>query len=54
MKQIYDFAAKWAKKFKSSETNYIELVDHYLGDDCSALGFDMICQNMPLTSKRLK
>ena len=43
MKQIYDFAVKWCDKFRDKKTNYIELVDHYMADDCAALGFEMDC-----------
>ncbi len=43
MEQIRYFAIKWLDKFKNPNTNYIELADHYLGDDCGALGFDMDC-----------
>lgn len=43
MKQIYEFAVKWCDKFRDQKTNYIELVDHYLADDCEALGFEMDC-----------
>lgn len=43
MKQIHEFAIKWFAKFREKETNYIELVDHYMADDCEALGFVMDC-----------
>ena len=43
MKQIHDFAVKWCDKFKDSKINYIELVDHYMADDCAALNFEMDC-----------
>lgn len=43
MKQIHDFAVKWCDKFRDQNINYIELVDHYLADDCDELGFDMDC-----------
>ncbi len=45
MKQIYDFAIKWCDKFREQKINYIELVDHYMADDCEALGFEMDCGN---------
>ncbi|WP_373484077.1 hypothetical protein [Acetobacterium sp.] len=45
MKQVYDFAVKWCDKFRDEKVNYIELVDHYLADDCDALGFEMDCGN---------
>ena len=41
MKQIHSFAAKWLNKFLDAKTNYIELVDHYMADDCRALSFTM-------------
>jgi len=34
MKQIHDFAIKWLNKFCNQNINYIELVDHYIADDC--------------------
>lgn len=43
MKQVYEFAVKWCNKFRDQNINYIELVDHYMADDCDALGFDMDC-----------
>lgn len=43
MKQIHDFAVKWCDKFRDKNTNYIELVDHFMADDCAALGFEMDC-----------
>ena len=43
MKQVHEFAVKWCDKFRDQKTNYIELVDHYLADDCEALGFEMDC-----------
>lgn len=43
MKLIHDFAVKWFGKFRDKNTNYIELVDHYMADDCEALGFVMDC-----------
>lgn len=43
MKQIHDFAVKWCDKFRDENTNYIELVDHFMADDCAALGFEMDC-----------
>lgn len=41
--QIHDFAVKWMDKFRDQNINYIELVDHYMADDCVALGFEMDC-----------
>ena len=43
MKQIHDFAVKWCDKFRDQNINYIELVDHWMTDDCAALGFEMDC-----------
>lgn len=43
MKQIHEFAVKWYDKFRDKKTNYIELVDHYMADDCEELGFVMDC-----------
>ena len=43
MKQIHDFAVKWCDKFRDQNINYIELVDHFMADDCEALGFEMDC-----------
>lgn len=43
MKQIYNFAVKWCEKFENPNTDYIELVDHYMSDECDALGFKMDC-----------
>lgn len=43
MKQIHDFAVKWCDKFRNQNINYIELVDHFMADDCAALGFEMDC-----------
>lgn len=42
-KKIHDFAVKWCGKFKNSNINYIELVEHYLADECNSLGFKMDC-----------
>lgn len=43
LKRVHDFAAKWVDKFRDQKINYIELVDHYMADDCEALGFPMDC-----------
>lgn len=43
LKQVHDFAIKWIDKFRDQKINYIELVDHYMADDCEALGFLMDC-----------
>lgn len=42
-KGVYNFAVKWNEKFRDPNIDYLELVDHYLADDCSALGFEMDC-----------
>ena len=42
-KQIYDFSVKWLNKFSDPNINYIDLVDHWLAEDCSTLGFKMDC-----------
>ena len=42
-KDVYNFAVKWNEKFRDPDIDYMELVDHYLADDCSALGFEMDC-----------
>ena len=41
MKKVHNFAVKWCDKFQNPQINYIELVDHYMADDCDALGFHM-------------
>lgn len=41
MKQVYDFAVKWRDKFRDPQIDYLDLVDHWLADDCEALGFEM-------------
>lgn len=43
MKQIYDFAIKWCDKFRDCDINYIELLDHWMADECIALGFNIDC-----------
>lgn len=43
IKQICDFAVKWCDKFRDLNINYIELVDHYMADECADLGFVMDC-----------
>ncbi|WP_243108047.1 PD-(D/E)XK nuclease family protein [Clostridium sp. JN-9] len=45
MEQVHDFAVKWCNKFQDQKINYIELIDHYMADDCDALGFNMDCGN---------
>ncbi len=45
MKRIHDFAVKWINKFRDQKIDYIELVDHFMADDCDALGFEMDCGN---------
>ena len=43
VKQIYDFAIKWCDKFRDCDINYIELLDHWMADECIALGFNIDC-----------
>ena len=43
VKLINDFAVKWSNKFSDPDINYIELVDHWMADECDALGFEMDC-----------
>ena len=43
--QIHDFAVKWINKFRDQQIGYIELVEHYMADDCAALGFEMDCSH---------
>ena len=43
MKQVHKFAVKWYDKFSDKKTNFTELVDQYMADDCEALGFEMDC-----------
>ena len=45
MKDVYEFAIKWHKKFSDSNVSSIELVDRFMADDCEALGFKMDCGN---------
>ena len=43
MKQIHDFAVKWCDKFRDQNINYIDLVDHFMADDCApCLGLQFI------------
>ena len=34
LEQVHLFATKWIEKFRDQKISYIELVDHYLADDC--------------------
>lgn len=43
VKEIREFAGKWYSKFKDPKINYLELVDHFMADDCARLGFEMDC-----------
>ena len=45
VKQVYDFAIKWEDKFRNQNINYVELVDHFMADDCERLHFEMDCGN---------
>ena len=40
---IHQFAVKWCDKFRDQTINYLELVEHYMADECAALGFEMDC-----------
>lgn len=37
------FATKWLDRFNNPDVQYIELVDHWMADDCRTLGFEMDC-----------
>ncbi|MFR5731546.1 MAG: hypothetical protein ACLUD2_05890 [Clostridium sp.] len=37
LEQAHLFATKWIEKFRDQKISYIELVDHYLADDCQAV-----------------
>lgn len=41
IRKTHDFAVKWLDKFRGRNINYIELVDHFMADDCATLGFNM-------------
>ena len=43
MNRIHKFAVKWCNKFRDGNTDYTELVDRCMADDCAALGFEMDC-----------
>lgn len=43
MKEVHDFAMKWLNKFRDENIHYIELVDHFIADECDALGYKMDC-----------
>lgn len=43
MKQIREFAIKWADKFQQRDIDCLELTDHHMADECAALGFVMDC-----------
>ena len=40
---IKEFTQKWMTKFQDPDVCYIDLVDHYMADDCQELGFEMDC-----------
>ena len=42
-KAVHDFAMKWRKKFLTPNIDFVELVDHFMADDCEELGFKMDC-----------
>lgn|GEM_PF-694746 len=39
--KIAAFSKKWIAKFRNPEVGYIELVDHFMADECDELGFAM-------------
>ena len=39
--QVHSFSKKWSNKFRNPQTDYLELVDHYLADECDEIGFNM-------------
>lgn len=39
--QVHRFAKKWSNKFRNPQTDYLELVDHYLADECDEIGFNL-------------
>lgn len=39
LEQVNAFATKWVDKFRDQKISYTDLVDHYLADECEALGF---------------
>ena len=41
--EVQSLASNTCDKFRNQNINYIELVDHYMADDCDALGFEMDC-----------
>lgn len=43
MKQVYEFAVKWCDKFCNPDTDYTELTDISMEQDCKNLGFTMDC-----------
>lgn len=43
MRQLHEFAIKWLEKFKDPNTSDIEVGEHYMGDECRVLGFEMDC-----------
>ena len=40
---IKEFTQKWITRFQDPDVCYIDLVDHYMADDCQELGFEMDC-----------
>ena len=43
LSSIYEFACKWLNKFNDPDTTYIDLIEHWMADDCDDLGFEMDC-----------
>lgn len=40
---IQAFCDNWIAKFTDESTNYLELIERHMGDECAALGFEMDC-----------
>ena len=45
MKQIYEFAVKWRDRFCDQNIDYMDLLDHRIGKECDALGFEIECSH---------
>lgn len=43
LSSIVSVCDKWMEKFTDADISYVELVDHYLADDCNTFGFEMDC-----------
>ena len=42
-RRLIEFAEKWLAKFRDEKSTDYDLADHFLADDCKALGFEMDC-----------